>query len=376
MGMPYKRLALALAIALTALAVGIAGLELYLRYTAPKIVENDASSLGRFAQGNPDLLIRHTPRGRRLIPNADVVIRNHNLSGRDIIMKINSMGFRDDEIAEDKQEDEIRLLILGDSITWGDYLQAEETYVEQLERALSESYPTHTVEAINAGVGDIGISEEIDILTELGLSVQPDIVIVSFYLNDSRPPWGFPGELGHRGFFRRHSLLVETLHRNLTLRRWVKERGEERFTWMRQAGSLNWHGDRQEFLKLANLARYDWGAAWEEDSWEIVDDRFVALKALADEHDFEVVVVAFPVSFQVYADFLETYPQDRLRELADGHGFGFVDLLPVLRQHTDKKLFFDQCHPGTGANRVIGHEIANYLRREYMPAMTSKDGSM
>ncbi|MFH1314278.1 MAG: hypothetical protein ABIJ00_13765 [Candidatus Eisenbacteria bacterium] len=44
--------------------------------------------------------------------------------------------------------------------------------------------------------------------------------------------------------------------------------------------------------------------------------------------------------------------------------FGFVDLLPVLRGHRDKKLFFDQCHPGISANAIIGEEIGRYLERE------------
>jgi hypothetical protein len=121
-------------------------------------------------------------------------------------------------------------------------------------------------------------------------------------------------------------------------------------------------------MKLAKLAQYDWGAAWEKDSWEIVDDRLAALKSLSREHGFEVAVVAFPVSFQVYADFLETYPQERLREIATKYDFGFVDLLPVLRQHTDKKLFFDQCHPGVSANAIIGEEIADYLKETFMAA--------
>jgi lysophospholipase L1-like esterase len=367
---PYKRLLFTSIITLVVLAIGLLGLELYLRYTAPRIVESDTSTLGPFAQGNPDLLIRHTPRGRRLIPNADVVIKNHNLSGRDIRMKINSLGFREDEMPEDKQDNEVRILILGDSITWGDYLQAEETYVEQLERILGESYPTHTIEAINAGIGDIGIEEEIDVLLETGLSVLPDIVIVSFYLNDSRPPWGFPGELGHRGFIRRHSVLAETVYRNFKLRQWVKDQGEDRFVWTRRVNRFDWQDDRQGFLKLVTLARYDWGAAWVPESWEIVDDRLEVLKALSREHDFKVAVVAFPVAFQVYASFVEAYPQERLRGIAGKHDFGFVDLLPVLREHSNERLFFDQCHPRIRANAIIAEAIAYYLRAELIETVS------
>ena len=65
------------------------------------------------------------------MPSAHVVIRNHYLSKKDVVMDVNSLGFRDAELPAVKAPGELRILALGDSITWADYLQAEEAYVER-----------------------------------------------------------------------------------------------------------------------------------------------------------------------------------------------------------------------------------------------------
>jgi hypothetical protein len=76
--------------------------------------------------------------------------------------------------------------MLGDSITWGDYVRDEETYVRQTANAL-ESTLGYPVDVINAGVGDTGSLEQIDILEESGLRVHPDLVVLGFYLTTAAP---------------------------------------------------------------------------------------------------------------------------------------------------------------------------------------------
>ena len=172
--------------------LGLAG-EIYLRRTQSYIVaqQDNQRRLGLVEQ-NPGLLIQQTPKGKRLIPGANVVIKNHWLSGRDIPVRINARGFRGDDVAAEPTRGVPRILMLGDSITWGDYVRDEETYVRQTADVL-ESALGYRVEVINAGVGDTGSQEQIDILEESGLQIHPDIVVLGFYLNDSRPPVGFFG---------------------------------------------------------------------------------------------------------------------------------------------------------------------------------------
>jgi len=343
------------------------GIEIYLRLTETYIIKEHPGGILPSVELDAEFLIEYTPRGRRLIPNSRILIKNHRISHRDIKMEINSLGFRDDELPDDKGRDELRILILGDSITWASYLPAEETFVERAEEYLRQSLPERSVEVINAGVGDIGLKEEIAILEERGLAARPDLVVVSFYLNDHRPPWGFPGELGSRGWLRRHSLLAETIYKNLKLRKFVRDQGEDRLAWTSAMNKLNWAHDRDTFLQLASLARYDWGAAWEDNSWKVIDRELDRLKKLAKKYDFEVAIVTFPVAFQVYADFIEDTPQQKIKAASVGRNFAYLDLLPYLRRYRSdhKDIYYDWCHPAAKTNDFIGKIIADFLFREF-----------
>jgi hypothetical protein len=231
---------------------------------------------------------------------------------------------------------------------------------------LNPSPDGQRVELINAGVGDIGTHEEMDILEESGLASQPDLVVVGFYLNDSRPPWGFPGELGRPGWLRRHSVLAAELYRAFRLQRWLKEQGEPRWGWTYEVDRIQWRKDPAALDRLAWLARYDWGAAWQSESWAKVDIEFARLRDLAGRHRFRVLLMAFPVRFQVDADFVDDRPQKALAERARANGFGFLDLLPLLRSRRSETIYFDHCHPLAAANAWIGEALAQRIRSDYL----------
>lgn len=349
-----------LAVYVLAAAAALVAAEAYLRLRATFIVAQ-----GAILEQNSGLLIRHTSKGRRLVPNAHVSIRNHYLSKKDVAMDVNSLGFRDAELPARRAEGELRVLALGDSITWADYLQADEVWVEQAQRRLVETLPGRRVEVVNAGVGDIGLKEELDILEEAGLAVAPDVVLVAFFLNDSRPPWGFPAEAGRPGWLRRHSLLADNLYRAAKLRGFVRRQGEERLGWIRAFGKLQWRENREAFDRLVAQAKYDWGSAWTEEGWQALGLQLDRLTGLAREHRFAVAVVVFPVSFQVYASFLADEPQRRMASEAARRGFAFHDLLPMLRSRADQDLFFDHCHPRETTNALIGANVADFLRETY-----------
>ncbi|RIL08651.1 MAG: hypothetical protein DCC75_08345, partial [Proteobacteria bacterium] len=326
-------LILRLVITLLCLGAVLVLAEFYLRREVSYIVRKTIKDSGGLIEQNPEFLVDYTGGGRRYVPGAHVVIKNHFTSHKDVEMKINSLGFRDDEIPLEKQQSELRILALGDSITAADYLPREESFVERAEAYLQETLPDRKVSVINAGIGNIGTEEAIAILQERGLSLKPDIVMLNFYLNDSRPPWGFAGEIGDRGWLRRHSLVAEQLYRRIKEYDWYKDQGEKRFGWRSLTGELNWSSDREAFLKLAGSAEFDWGTAWQAESWVKTRGELLHLKELALRHKFEVLIVALPVSFQVYADFVEDYPQRELQRISAELGFSFLNLLPALREH-------------------------------------------
>jgi len=361
-----------LAVMVASGALVLLGFELHLRRSAFHIAGE-----GAVIERNPELLVRHTARGRRLVPNARVVIHNHHLSRRDVPMHINSLGFRGEELPEPKPPGEWRVLVLGDSITWADYLPVEESFVARAEAELrsgAHGEAGRRARLVNAGVGDVGLREELDILEESGLGVHPDAVVVAFYLNDSRPSWGFEGEAGHRGWLRRNSLVADRIYQGLLLRRWIRQTGEHRFGWIAALDGAQWANDRERFLQVAELARHDWGAAWEAASWDGVSVEFDRLRLLSARHGWQVAVVALPVAMQVYASFLEAYPQEMLARTAQRLGFRYLDLLPLLRaSHGFRNLYFDHCHPNAEANALIGSFLARFLARELAPGGGAHD---
>ncbi|MEW6775164.1 MAG: hypothetical protein AB1405_02645 [Bdellovibrionota bacterium] len=349
------------------LGLVLAGFEVYLRRSTTYIVTQDSEAKGPREIGREGLLYYGSDGGRRLLKSARATIKNNILSGLDVEIVTNSHGFRDQEIPDVKQPGEIRILVLGDSITWGDYLPASQVYVERSQHHLANLTPGRTAEVINAGVGAIGLREEINILMEEGLQVHPDIVVNAFYLNDSRPPTGFSEEPSQKGparilsWLRRHSVLADQLYK--TMKTWKRDRNLEKteFRWITEDKRLDWKKDPGDFQELARLARFDWGAAWDESSWTLVDEEYARLRSLAKQHGFQVVTAALPVRYQVEAEFLEDLPQRTLQKKAAEAGFGFIDFLPFLREHRGEHLFFDQCHLTVEGNEIAGKALAEFL---------------
>lgn len=354
--------------ALVSLGLGLAA-EIYLRRTQSYVVSQRDSLIQRlgFIDHNPGLLVRTTDRGKRLVPGAKIVVKNHRLAGVDVPIEINSLGFRGKEIAFRKTPGVPRVLILGDSITWGDSLRDEDTYVRHTEVDLARALG-HPVEVINGGVGDTGSEEQMDILEESGLRVKPDVVVLGFYLNDSRPPWGFSGEVGGRGWVRRHSVVADKFYEKLVLWQWIRQKGTARFAWIKAQSRLDWKHDQSAFLELAHLADFDWGAAWDDTSWHTIDEQLTRLENHARQSGFRVATLTFPVRFQVQAATADDSPQKTFDALSRKHGFPNLDLLPLYRAHASENILFDQCHPTARMSRMIGAAVSDFLLEDVMRA--------
>ena len=97
--------------------------------------------------------------------------------------RINSMGIRADrEYQLKKPPGTIRIVGLGDSFTQGYEVDVTDTYLCRLEGMLSAR--GIAVEVINLGVSGHSNAEELLMLREFGFRFHPDVVIVSYFVND------------------------------------------------------------------------------------------------------------------------------------------------------------------------------------------------
>jgi hypothetical protein len=100
-------------------------------------------------------------------------------------VRINTLGFRDPrDYALAKAPATFRIIVLGDSVTFGHGSIWENTYPFLAEQQLKAWRPDVEWQVWNLGVPGYNTSTELAYLEDIGVRYQPDLVIVGFYPND------------------------------------------------------------------------------------------------------------------------------------------------------------------------------------------------
>jgi hypothetical protein len=133
----------------------------------------------RIFEPDPELIWR---RRRNLVePDEDVPFRG-------VISNAQRLRERD-EVPLEKDANEVRVLFLGDSVTFGWRLDIDDTFVERTERTLGERFPGKRIRCINAGVPAYSLLQGWRLLETEGFGFEPDLVVASFGPNDLTS-WG------------------------------------------------------------------------------------------------------------------------------------------------------------------------------------------
>jgi len=341
-----------------ALVLAGVGVTLFLLEGLARVILHRAYGEGLTA-GAP--LLELTPRGPRLKPNAHLEWFSP-LAQRAIKLDTNRQGFRGPEIPTSKNK--FRILVLGDSIAFGPGLEENETWPRRLEQDLDGK-----AEVINAGIPDLGTREELKLLAEEGLPLEPDLVVLAYYLNDSLPPYSFAEEYGNLRpewagkitWLRQRSYLFRWTWERYLVTRYVKASGRATGPWARLFQQGRWRGDRAVFDELVRQADSDFGAAWTQAGWRNLPRLLEEMKRLTQAGKAGLVVVCFPAAIQVKAEFLDDRPQRRLGQLCAQLRLPCLDLLPALRARPNEALFLDQCHLTPGGAKLAADLVAQFL---------------
>jgi hypothetical protein len=129
-------------------------------------------------KGKPGFFLTDAARGQRLAAGYDGWFAG-------VPVHINSLELRDPrEYALAKGPNTFRILVLGDSVTFGHGSVYEHTYPYLLEQRLKAWRPNVDWQVWNAGVPGYNTSQELAHLLEVGDRFRPDLVIVGFFDND------------------------------------------------------------------------------------------------------------------------------------------------------------------------------------------------
>ncbi len=232
------------------------------------------------------------------------------------LISINGSGFRDREFEIPKPVGVHRILVVGDSITFGWFEQVDQTYPKVLERLLNQDgAKARRIDVCSLAVGGYNAAQELELIKTKALPLQPDLIILGACVND--------GEIGNDAGLWRH------------------------FTRSRLR--------TYDFLRLRWMRVY-----WMLRHEDIVETAYEELAAWSREHHLPALVVAFP------GRNAEGGVDPRGAELIDKarrHALPTLDLSDAYRRcGLEKALHEDGLHPTQIGYSVAATEIARYLR--------------
>lgn len=143
-----------------------------------------------FPPWTENLVALRSPQIFEFKPNASGVFPGSVDVNRTFPYRTNSVGLRDRDRAA-KQAGEKRVLVIGDSYTWG-YAIAEEEAYPQVARGLLKARGVSDVDVINGGVPDYNSRQERQLLERLLPIYKPDAVFLGYVVNDAEPSTAMP----------------------------------------------------------------------------------------------------------------------------------------------------------------------------------------
>lgn len=273
-------------------------------------------------------------------------------------VSINSHGLRDREVGP-PEPGTFRILVLGDSVTFGHGVAIDDTYVRQLEKRLAGREPR--IEILNAGIPGWSTHQQRIFYRDHTADLAPDLVLVGFVLNDVTEihsgllridPERQAALFRTLGWLARHSATVAAVKRAYETLRDPEQRQ------IRAVGELATRPESPEVQRAMGLA-----------TGEL---RALAALARARGHAFGLVV--FPFRFQFLVEDLDA-PQRRLRRFAEEEGVPFLDTFPVLREYPVDDVLQDHDHLTPLGHAVVAEALLDWLERESLLPRTN-GGSM
>ncbi len=262
-------------------------------------------------------------------------------------VRTNLEGFRDCEHNLDKTDGVFRIMVAGDSFTWGLGVDQDKTYPRLLQDKLNATISGHRFEIINNGKYGWCTEEEFSYFQKKGVDYRPDLLIIGYVLNDPEPrDWDMR--------WRSDWVIPSWI-------RWLSQKSQLYRLLLIQYNyfyydRINYEGSWTYYIK----SLYDEDAP----NWANFEAAVKGFCDLARQNGMEVVTVIFPIFSN---DLGEGYPFRKEHEIAKQvwlrHGARVLDLYPVFRDMDGGKLRLSMSdnHPNATAHAIAADTVYDYL---------------
>ena len=269
------------------------------------------------------------------------------------LVRINSLGFRGPEISMPKSENTFRILVLGDSVTFGQGVAESDMYTSLLQEELSSKFQRRSIEVVNLGVIGSSAIDQMKLLKNLGVPLEPDLLLIGFIGDGSREGnhvpdaerlrWALPVPSTIKDFVSRHSKLV----------RWLTAKYD---ALLIQAGV------RPDVITSMASAY-----SQQSEEWQRFVEAYENILQWAQTHDLPAPLVGLLLPAARYGGVdrvqLNSSDSEMLRQFKQVEhtlnemGFYTIDFLPLFQRQNKEDLTVSQWeeHPNAMAHRVYAN---------------------
>ena len=268
-------------------------------------------------------------------------------------IRTNSYGMRDTE-PQPIDDGVPRIVVLGDSFSFGFRVAGEAAYPSVLERRLRQKPGWSSLEVLNLGVCGYNTRDEAAVLRHKGLVWQPDLIVLGYVLNDPEtdPVQPLDSYFQEPFLWQRFNLarLVAKAKHGLDLR-------------------IRGGGDYYRYLHSPTY-----------DKWASVIAGMDEIRRLArDVADTPVLVVIFPDKPATRHEW-EDYPyadiHRQVAELARSEGFAVIDLLDRFSRFPARTMRVrrNDPHPSVQGHDVAAAAIEEWIDTYSIPSAAASNG--
>lgn len=264
--------------------------------------------------------------------------------------QLNSEGFRDYNHSLQKPNGTFRIVVLGDSFTFGQGVyKLEDTNPKKLEELLNKNFGEEKYEVFNFGKRGINTKDELKILEDYGLKYNPDLVIINFYIDDA----DFEGYKGLNWIENKEKQMHPFLYRN-------NKKFPHFYYFI--LGKLNSFVYRSKLLKHKSYSLH-LKEVYQSKNWEEEKNILKEIKILSKNNDFKTAIIIFSIlnNQSDKAGLKETY--SGIQKDLEREGFPVLNLYDSYGKYDFKSLWISawDSHPNEKGHEIAAKTVYNFL---------------
>ena len=308
---------------------------------------------------NADVAMGEYVPGAKFKVAYDTNPRGYFDSENGVVMTVNSLGLRGGEASADKPAGTYRILGIGDSFAFGEGVKDKDTFLNRLQLQLNaRPAGNERHQVLNAGVQGYNTRDEVLYLEHRWLALNPDLVLIIFYLNDAyddRAILNRGQELGiyseRSGGLAQHSYLADFVQHAYDAHRQSKA--------VEAYYKQHYFTDAEHFLETPGSYDVDWTVSR------------AALEHAADlcrQRNIKLGLIIFPELYNLNGG----YPFLGIHKLVSDYchrlDIPCLDLLDTFRGHGPETLWVHPSdhHPNETAHALAATAIESFVRREFL----------